>query len=202
MASCYHAVLFAVVFLFVAVLPASTQGLRVAPYSDRKSRCVSQPTLVCSIFPTSISNATGIVHFSPIWRIGRRRWHVCDVRITATINNLTPGLHGFHIHTYGDLRNLDGSSTGGHFSNPWNRPTVHGSPDDRPRHWGDFGSIEADATGLAKYDRIDSVIGLKGIVGRGMTIHSGPDQGAAFQPSGASGPRVAFGVIGYKNPTI
>lgn len=109
-------------------------------------------------------------------------------------------MHGFHIHVYGDISNSTGASTGGHFTNPEGLPINHGLPDDDVRHWGDFGNLR-NRKGIAKYNRIDRVITLKGIVGRGITVHAAMDQGADAQPTGASGARVAFGVIGFANPS-
>src|SRR5438270_13239207 len=37
------------------------------------------------------------------------------VEITGKITGLTPGMHGFHVHEFGDLSSKDGLSTGGHF---------------------------------------------------------------------------------------
>ena len=50
--------------------------------------------------------------------------------MTGIINNLPQGLHGFHVHEYGDLGN-GCASAGGHY-NPLN--SVHGGPDDQERY--------------------------------------------------------------------
>lgn len=118
-----------------------------------------------------------------------------DIRIVADITGLSPGKHGIHIHEFGDATTTDGSSLGGHF-NPKN--IMHGGPDDKVRHLGDLGNIEADRTGRAKFSRIDSQISLSGgnsIIGRSIVIKEKADD-LKTQPGGAAGSRIGFGVIG------
>ena len=38
------------------------------------------------------------------------------VNVNVHIKGLTPGKHGFHIHTYGDLRSTDCTKCGGHWN--------------------------------------------------------------------------------------
>ncbi|CAH2072465.1 unnamed protein product [Thlaspi arvense] len=66
--------------------------------------------------------------------------------ITGKISGLSPGFHGFHIHSFGDTTN-GCISTGPHF-NPLNR--VHGPPDEEERHAGDLGNILAGSDGVAE----------------------------------------------------
>lgn len=78
--------------------------------------------------------------------------------MTATVSGLTPGLHGFHVHT--DPRTDTGClSTGGHY-NPFDNE--HGGPDNPERHVGDLGNIEADENGDGTLDITDNVIQLSG----------------------------------------
>lgn len=117
------------------------------------------------------------------------------VRITGRIEGLKPGEHGFHVHTYGDLSDLErGESAGGHFSPGGHQ---HGRPSDGKRHVGDLGNIRADQSGVATIDIVDGVIALSGkhsILGRAVVVHADADQ--FVQPSGNAGGRVAFGVVG------
>jgi len=120
------------------------------------------------------------------------------VRIKAEVEGLPPGKHGFHIHQWGDINCTDGKCTGGHFN-----PTgaKHGAPDAAERHAGDLGNLEADASGKAVYDRLDSVVKLNGahsFVGRAIIIHAKPDDWS--QPTGNAGARMAYGVIGIDHP--
>lgn len=120
------------------------------------------------------------------------------VRIVADVTGLTPGKHGFHIHEFGDSTAPDGVSLGGHF-NPNN--TMHGGPEDKERHVGDLGNIEADRSGKAKYNRLDTRISLSGrnsIIGRSIVIKEKADD-FKTQPGGAAGTRIACGVIGISS---
>ncbi len=121
------------------------------------------------------------------------------LHVSGTVKGLTPGKHGFHIHEFGDLRDLEkGMSTGGHFN-----PTgaEHGHREGEVRHAGDFGNIEANKDGVAKIDFVDKVASINGehsIVGHGVVVHA--DEDKFTQPSGDAGPRVAIGVVGVANP--
>lgn len=54
------------------------------------------------------------------------------------MSGLKKGLHGFHVHEYGNL--IEGcKSAGGHY-NPFK--LNHGGPADEVRHIGDLGNIE------------------------------------------------------------
>ena len=115
------------------------------------------------------------------------------------------GLHGFHIHTYGDMSDHCESMCA-HF-NPYGKS--HGGPDSVVRHIGDLGNLRSDATGTAKYQMRDSAIKLRGtkcnIIGRGLIIHADEDDlGLGGFPdsakTGHAGKRIACAVIGYARP--
>lgn len=119
------------------------------------------------------------------------------VMIEARVEGLTPGKHGFHVHQWGDVNCGDGTCTGGHFN-----PTGvdHGGPDAAVRHVGDLGNLEANAEGVAVYERLDTLVSLDPkspncIIGRAIIVHAGEDD-LTSQPTGAAGARVAAGVIG------
>lgn len=115
------------------------------------------------------------------------------VQIMADVEGLSPGAHGFHVHEFGDCSG-HGAAAGGHF-NP--TKSKHGGPDSLERHVGDLGNLIADDKGQAHYERIDKLISLEGphsIVGRSIVIHANPDD-FVTQPTGASGDRIACGVI-------
>ncbi|XP_076644432.1 superoxide dismutase [Cu-Zn] isoform X2 [Halictus rubicundus] len=122
------------------------------------------------------------------------------VKIEGKIYGLTKGLHGFHVHEKGDLRQ-GCTSAGAHF-NPTRMD--HGAPDDDERHVGDLGNIEANDEGVATIDITDSIISLTGphsILGRSIVVHAYEDNlglghDEESQTTGKSGPRVACGIIG------
>lgn len=114
------------------------------------------------------------------------------VRVVGTFSGLEQGLHGFHIHQYGDCSAEDGSSAGGHFSPEGNE---HGSPNQDNRHMGDMGNLAVDEDGIGTIEYTDETIVISDIIGRGIIIHAGEDD-MMSQPSGAAGSRIACGVIG------
>ncbi|GJN04284.1 hypothetical protein PR202_ga21820 [Eleusine coracana subsp. coracana] len=120
--------------------------------------------------------------------------------VNVRITGLTPGLHGFHLHEFGDTTN-GCISTGPHF-NPNNM--THGAPEDEVRHAGDLGNIVANAEGVAETTVVDSQIPLTGpnsVVGRAFVVHELEDDlgkgGHELSLStGNAGGRLACGVVG------
>jgi Cu-Zn family superoxide dismutase len=145
---------------------------------------------VCELAPTAGNQVEGTVTFTP---------GPDGITVRAVVTGLTPGLHGFHIHEFGDCSAPDGSSAGGHL-NPDGMP--HGGPDSPQRHEGDLGNLEADSTGTAHYERTDRHIALEGetsIIGHAIIVHAQADD-FTTQPTGAAGARVACGVIQVATP--
>ncbi|KAE8788561.1 Cu/Zn superoxide dismutase [Hordeum vulgare] len=94
--------------------------------------------------------------------------------VNVRITGLTPGLHGFHLHEFGDTTN-GCISTGPHF-NP--NGLTHGAPEDEVRHAGDLGNIVANAEvptfGSPNLRIISTQIPLTGpnaVVGRAFVVH-------------------------------
>ncbi len=140
---------------------------------------------VCVLHHTKGSMAHGFLHFTQKGD---------EVEVQGEILGLTPGMHAFHIHEFGDCTSPDAMSAGGHF-NPEKKP--HGSPHGDERHVGDLGNIKADENGRAEIHLMDKVIKLHGphsIIGRSVIVHAKPDDFS--QPVGNAGGRVACGVIG------
>jgi len=116
---------------------------------------------VC-VFPDN-----GYILFTPVGN---------KMKITVNLKKLKPGLHGFHIHKYGDLR--EGCKSLCEHFNPYN--TNHGNITDNKdnRHIGDLGNIVVDKNGncnMILYDRYIKLKGKCSIVGRSVVIHDKPD---------------------------
>ncbi|XP_020248073.1 LOW QUALITY PROTEIN: superoxide dismutase [Cu-Zn], chloroplastic-like [Asparagus officinalis] len=120
--------------------------------------------------------------------------------VKVRVTGLTPGLHGFHLHEFGDTTN-GCISTGPHF-NP--NGMTHGAPEDEIRHAGDLGNIVANSEGVAEATIVDSQIPLSGpnaVVGRAFVVHELEDDlgkgGHELSLStGNAGGRLACGVVG------
>lgn len=135
---------------------------------------------VAEIQPMNESGVSGTVNFEEAGDY---------VKVTATVNNLGKGKHGFHIH-----EGLSCDSYGGHFAP---EGADHGSPDAVERHVGDLGLLVAGDDSTARYERVDHVISFDGphsILGHAVIVHEGADDYVS-QPSGASGTVIGCGVI-------
>ncbi|HEX6827356.1 MAG TPA: superoxide dismutase family protein [Burkholderiales bacterium] len=147
----------------------------------------SNPSATTTLRPTQGNTAAGSVTFT---QQGDK------VRVAANVTGLTPGLHGFHVHTKGDCSAPDAKSAGGHFNPHGNH---HGDVQAADRHAGDLGNLTADKNGNATVDI--AVEGLSvapgapnSVVGLAVVVHANPDDLKA-QPIGNSGPGVACGTI-------
>ena len=120
------------------------------------------------------------------------------VSIAVHVRDLTPGLHGIHIHKTGKCDKPDFKSAGGHF-NPYE--VSHGLRNPKGYHVGDLGNIyiKPDGTGSMLITSNLSTLqtGINSLLskdGTSIVIHSGPDD-LISDPSGNAGHRVACGVI-------
>ena len=170
-------------------LSISALGCSSEPTADPTASTVPNPgatvTAVADLSPTAGSTVRGTVSLTQ---------EPGGVRIVAELAGLTPGEHGFHIHETGDCSAADAATAGAHFD-PAGSP--HGSPDGPVRHVGDLGNITADASGNARFERLDTRISLEGdhsVIGRAIVVDTGADD-MSSQPAGNGGPRAACGVI-------
>jgi Cu-Zn family superoxide dismutase len=138
--------------------------------------------LTCILTGTKESKIKGTLTFT---QDGKK------VKVTGTIDGLTPGEHGIHVHEKGDCSEPDFTSAGDHF-NP-NKGT-HGDIDKMESHMGDMGNIKADKNGHAELDETTTYINLNQILGKAVVVHANEDD-LKTQPSGNSGPRIACGKI-------
>jgi Cu-Zn family superoxide dismutase len=128
-----------------------------------------------------------------------------EVVINAT--GLTPGVHGFHIHTNGVCGPAPDPATGqpvafgaagGHFDP--GASNKHGQPGAAPthNHAGDLPNlvVEADGRGAVRYvsKNVTIAAGPQSVMGRALVVHADPDD-YTTDPAGKSGARVLCGVI-------
>lgn len=123
------------------------------------------------------------------------------VEIKLTLEGLTPGLHGIHVHEYPKCEGPDFKSAGSHLDPEGKQ---HGLMNPEGAHLGDLPNLSADGDGVVDlklmlpaatlYDGKNSILKEEGT---SLIIHSGQDDGVS-QPAGNAGERVACGKITLK----
>lgn len=118
------------------------------------------------------------------------------LKVSARLNNVPPGKHGFHIHQFGDCGDM-GKNAGSHY-NPMDTPHGHILKDPMKKaHIGDMGNIEADESGNASLDMTipgaSLTAGKYTVGGRAVIVHENADDFG--QPVGNAGGRIACGEI-------
>ncbi|HEY4056170.1 MAG TPA: superoxide dismutase family protein [Kofleriaceae bacterium] len=169
--------------------PAPPVAVTPAPEPEKAPEPAPPPApkeATATLASASKSKVTGEIKFKEVDG---------GVEVTAHVEGLKAGDHGWHVHEKGDCSAPDASSAGGHF-NPENHK--HGGPDSEEHHAGDFGNLTAGKDGKA-----DATFTMKGItladgptsiVGKGFIVHDKKDD-LKGQPAGNAGNRVACGVI-------
>ncbi|HET6639905.1 MAG TPA: superoxide dismutase family protein [Gemmatimonadota bacterium] len=121
-----------------------------------------------------------------------------DVVLRGALIALPPGEHGFHIHEKGSCEPPAFESAGDHIGAG---ETAHGFDAPDGPHAGDLRNITVAEDSTATVDQAAGSVTLRGGSaelldddGSAVVIHAGPDD-YVTQPSGASGDRIACGVI-------
>jgi len=144
---------------------------------------------VAVVHPTEGNKAMGTVTFEQTSQ---------GVKVHTEMNGLSSGMHGYHIHLYGDCTAPDGTSAGTHFN-------FEGSslnpPADIDRITGNLGNLNANDSGEAIADTLipnATLNGAKSIIGRSVVVHAKAND-PSQPPIGAAGSRLGCGVIGIAN---
>lgn len=127
------------------------------------------------------------------------------VEIVMNVEKLTPGLHGFHIHTNGSCapgpdatgNTIAFGAAGGHFDPLGTKQ--HGDAErGTVRHAGDAPNLMADAQGKASLRTTNTMVtlrpGASSVIGKALVVHADADD-YKTNPAGNSGARVLCGVI-------
>ncbi|MGZ3713263.1 MAG: superoxide dismutase family protein [Bdellovibrionota bacterium] len=119
------------------------------------------------------------------------------VKISLHVSELTPGVHGFHIHEKGVCTPVDFKSAGGHLAIAHK---MHGKVEGGP-HEGDLPNISVGKDGKGHAEFVNPNVTLKAGAnsllregGTSLVIHAKADD-EKTQPAGDSGDRIACGII-------
>lgn len=166
--------------------PAPAPEATPAPEAPAPAPAPAPRHAVAKLAPASGSKVTGTIEFKEVEG---------GLEVTANVEGLTPGDHGWHVHEKGDCSAPDAKSAGGHFNPSGHK---HGAPDGAERHEGDFGNLTAGKDGKATKTFVMKGItldeGASSVVGKGFIVHEKKDD-FTTQPTGNAGGRVACGVI-------
>ncbi|MFN8589854.1 MAG: superoxide dismutase family protein [Thermomicrobiales bacterium] len=123
------------------------------------------------------------------------------VAVVVTLAGLPPGEHGWHLHAMGqcDPDLAEPFSTAGPHWDP--TAMMHGGPESKEHHVGDFGNLTAGDDGMAEatittetFTLGEGPTSVFDADGTAIVIHTGQDD-LVSQPSGNSGARFACGVV-------
>lgn len=119
----------------------------------------------------------------------------------VSIQGLSPGNHGFHLHNSGNELHAP-TSLCAHF-NPTGAP--HRGLNDPNGHYGDFGNIIVDDDGRCEMTIIARYVRMQDILGRSLIVHADEDDLGLgpyedSKTTGHSGKRVLWGIVGVDIP--
>tara|TARA_Y200000002_G_scaffold16458_3_gene12858 strand:- start:6050 stop:6619 length:570 start_codon:yes stop_codon:yes gene_type:complete len=146
------------------------------------------------VFSENKHDVNGIIHLEE---------KKTGLEIDYEITGLSDGLHGFHIHEYGDLS--EGCNSACSHFNPLHK--THGGPNSEHRHEGDLGNVYSKGK-MAKGSIFAKGLCLQAnskmsVLGRMIIVHEREDdlgEGGDEESlkTGNAGGRLACGVIGLK----
>lgn len=154
-------------------------------------------TAVALVRPTSApgASAQGTVRF---------RESGDGLTVAVSLQGLTPGEHGFHVHTNPSCDAADSDGDGrpdpaGAADGHWDPLSTmdHGAPNNplEAKHVGDFGNVTVGADGTVETTvTVPNVTDEYAMAGHAVVVHSGTDD-LETGPSGDSGTPMGCGVI-------
>lgn len=111
--------------------------------------------------------------------------------IQPQLSNLTPGLHGLHLHQHADCGDM-GNHAGGHFD-PQNTNSHQGPYGEG--HLGDLPALYVDTNGKASLSTLAPRLRVSDLQGLTLMVHANGDNYSDNPPLGGGGSRMACGVI-------
>jgi superoxide dismutase, Cu-Zn family len=162
------------------------------------------PTIAAAQAATSTAGT--VLHTAAGDEVGRATFtaDADHVVVDVSASGLTPGFHGFHVHSVGQCVAPDFTSAGGHFN------TMDMANMTQPMHSGDLPSLLANQDGTAQMRTVTDRFSIDDLLagsGTALIIHAGSDNfaniPARYAPApdamtlatGDAGARFACGVI-------
>lgn len=178
----------------LAAEPAKTKSAKAAKAKTKpvKPGSIVVPLVQIGVGDMSAEQTIGTVTFSDTDK---------GLEIVASLSQLAPGEHGFHIHTFPSCaakeeggKMVPGLAAGGHYDP--RKTQAHLGPDNMEGHAGDLPVLKVNADGKANQTILAKGLKLDEIRGRSIIVHSGGDNyGDAPLPNGGGAMRIACGVI-------
>ncbi len=184
-----HIVLLAAI-LALPSLPAMADGHKDGHKKAGKSGKTASVT-VHSLNEQGTGNSIGSIQLKEV---------TGGIVLTPDLRDLTPGLHGFHVHENGscepstkDGKVTPGGAAGGHLN--LDDAKHHAAPWE-DGHTGDMPALFVEENGTATHPVFAPGLTMKAVKDKAIIIHAGGDNYSdSPKPLGGGGARVACGVI-------
>ena len=149
------------------------------------------------VVPMHLVNAKGVGTSAGQINISESKYGLV---FTPSLQGLTPGVHGFHLHQNASCEPLKkkgkivaAGSAGGHYDPK--SANAHSTPWDEG-HLGDLPPLYVEADGSATQPVLAPRLKLSDLPGRAIVIHAGGDNHSDHPAAlGGGGARVACGVV-------
>ncbi|MGV3278353.1 superoxide dismutase family protein [Rickettsiales bacterium LUAb2] len=112
--------------------------------------------------------------------------------LTADLNGLTEGKHGFHLHANPSCSD-NGMAAGGHLDP--NNTNSHNGPYNNSGHFGDLPALYALSNSKVNMTVLAPRLKVKDILNHSLMIHVGGDNYSNTPVLGGGGARLACGVV-------